>query len=362
MTTQSRPLQQDAAPHRKSICFVSETGRVDNPIDDPSVRYRCYHPSETLAALGHVCTVTSAKQFFENPLLDQDVYIFHRPNAVRPGFHTVIQVLRESGATLIADYDDLIFGTPEIALMSSAAKNGTLTEERAIKAFASNLEGLRHFDKVTTSTEPLAGYARAFNPGARVEVVPNLIPLSIHSIHEALATPAIRRRSTAIGYFAGTRSHDKDFPIVEAVLHRVLLENPALTLLVVGPVAVPRGIVALPNVYTAPVVNYLRLPALMSMCATVIAPLEQSTFNDCKSRVKFLEAALSGCRLVASPIPDMQTVGADHVTLAATTDDWYEALSEVPDVAARQAMAQRNFAFLAQNNKIDGLQALAGMK
>jgi len=312
--------------------------------------------------MGHYCTVTSTKQFFDNPLLDQDVYIFHRPNAARQGFRETILGLRQSSATLIADYDDLIFGTDSIALMSSAAKNGTLTEDRAMQAFASNLAGLRHFDKITTSTAPLAAYAREFNPGAQVEIVPNFIPESIRSIHEELATPFIRRRDTAIGYFAGTRSHDMDFPIVEAVLHRVLSENPGFTFLVVGPVAIPRAIASLPNAYIAPVVNFLRLPALMSMCATVIAPLETSGFNNCKSRVKFLEAALGGCRLIASPIADMQTIGSPQMTLADTTDDWYEALSDVPDAAGRAGLAQRNFAFLKENNKIDGLEALTVVK
>lgn len=280
----------------------------------------------------------------------------------RASFALVIDALRRLGAKLIADYDDLIFGTEDIALVSSAVKNGTLTPERAVDAFSSNLAGLLQFDMVTVSTEPLAERVRQFNPGAQVAVVPNVIPESILATHRELATPFRLRPTTSIGYFAGTRSHDKDFPVVEAALHRVLSENPDFSLLIVGPVAVPAAIASLANVSSAPVVNYLRLPALMTMCATVIAPLETSTFNDCKSRVKFLEAALGGCRLIASPIPDMQAIGAEHLTLASTMDDWYEALSEVPDAASRADLARRNFEFLCVNNRVDGLDAFAGLK
>ncbi|NUB28212.1 glycosyltransferase [Azospirillum brasilense] len=354
--------QKNVARQRRSFCFVSETGQEKNPLLDPSVRYRCYHPAEMLVANGNVCTVVSARQFFNAPLLNQDVYVFHRPNMARASFRSVTEGLRRNGAIMIADYDDLIFGTEDIALVSSAVKNGTLTEEKAIAAFQSNLAGLRQFDKVTTSTDPLAARVREFNPNAQVQVVPNFIPDSILSIHKELGTSSQKRLPTSIGYFAGTRSHDKDFPIVEAALHRTLSENLDFKLLVVGPVAVPRSIASLPNVNTAPVVNFLRLPALMSMCATVIAPLETSNFNNCKSRVKFLEAALAGCRLIATPIPDMKAIGSERLTLAFNTDDWYEALSDSLDTDSQTDLAKSNFAFLEAGSKIDGLEALAGLQ
>lgn len=300
----------------------------------------------------------SSKIFFENPNFDHDIYVFHRPNIARQNFISVVDVLRKRGAVLIADYDDLIFGPPEVALISSAVKNGTLNEEAAVQGFASNLAGLQQFNKVTVSTAPLAERVREFNPGANVVVVSNFLPDSIISIHTELGTPHIKRPPTTIGYFAGTRSHDKDFPIVSEVLQRVLLENPSFNLLVVGPVQLPSGFVGLPNVTIAPVVNFLRLPSMMSMCATVIAPLEKSSFNECKSRVKFLEAALAGCRLIATPIPDMVAVGEEYMTLAENSDDWYEALSSARDAYNRSESAQFNFNKIIARDHIDSLMAL----
>ena len=347
---------------KKSICFISETGCGDQPIQDPSVRYRCFHPAETLMQDGHFCTVYSAVQFYQNPCFDYDVYVFHRPNMVRVGFRDVITILRRLERRLIADYDDLIFGTADIALVSSAVKNYTLTPEKAISAFSSNLDGLQMFNRVTTSTDALAANVRKFNPGAKVAVVPNFVPESVLTLQENLGTPNRRRSPNMIGYFAGTKSHDRDFPVVEAALHRVLSENSQLSLVVVGPVLVPNVIASLPNVSTAPAVNYLRLPGLMAMCSTVIAPLEDGLFNTCKSRVKFLEAALAGCRLVASPIPDMTAIGSNHLTLAANLDDWYEALTDVPSDADRQALATRNFAFLKNQSTVDGLVSIGELQ
>lgn len=345
--------------HRKSICFVSETGRAETPLQDPSVRYRCYHPAEALLAQGHVCTIIAASHFFEAPLLWHDIYVFHRPNTARAGFQRVLDGLRKAGAVLMADYDDLIFGDDELALISSAVRNGTLTEDKAIKAFESNLAALRQFEKVTVSTEPLANRVREFNPGATVQCVPNALPESILSMHRDLGTVFKKREPTLIGYFAGTRSHDKDFPVVEAALHRVLCENSDFNLLVVGPVTVPRSLSALPNVYTAKETSFLRLPSLMSMCSTVIAPLEQTAFNACKSRVKFLEAALAGCRLIATPIPDIMAAGAENFVPATSPDAWYEALSNLPTEKARRKDAARCFAVLEDSRQIDAFWTMA---
>jgi hypothetical protein len=347
---------------RQTIYFISETGRVDLPLDDPSVRYRAYHPAEVLSNRGHLCSIHSAAQFYKNPSFDYDVYIFHRPNMASAISRQIVRGLRRLGRTLIADYDDLIFGDEETALCSSAVKNNTLTPERAVDAFSSNLEGLRAFDRVTASTAPLAERVRESNPGASVQVVPNIVSDAVLTVQGSYGTHLRRRSSCVIGYFAGTKSHDRDFPVVEAALHRVLSENSHFQFLVVGPVAVPQRLASLPNVSVAPVVNYLRLPGLMSKCSTVIAPLEDSEFNACKSRVKFLEAALSGCRLVASPIPDMQVIGSDHLTLAANANDWYEALSEPLSNGELRTLAERNFAFLKANRSVEGLVTLGELQ
>lgn len=333
---------------RQSICFVTETRRTERPVLDPSVRYRCHHRAEALADEGHVCTILSASEFFVRPDLCHDVYIFHRPNACRPGLAKTIETLRDAGKPVVADYDDLIFGEEDVALISSSVRNATMTAEHAIAAFRSNLEALRMFGAVSCSTEPLAEEVRMAHPGARIQVVPNTLPRSVLEFHDRVGSWALPRSSVTIGYFAGTRSHDRDIAEISDVLHRVLCENPSFTLLMVGPVDVPRNLAALPNVFVRDVVGYPRLPAIMATCAVSIAPLERSRFNECKSRVKFLEAALSGCRLIATAIPDMAAIGPDHIDLVETPDDWYEALGRVLDAGARLERARRNRALLEQ--------------
>lgn len=316
---------------RHRICFITETGRGDRPILDPSVRYRCFHFAEELSNAGYIASVYSAKQFYSEPTADYDTYVFHRPNIARLNFLRTVTLLRQKGRRVIADYDDLIFGDAETALVSSAVKNGTLTPALALTAFSSCRQAMDLFDHFTASTEPLANQIRHHRPEATVRVTPNFLPNALVEMHQALGTPDRQRYRRNIGYFAGTKSHNFDFPIVAPALARLLSEDSRLHFTVVGPVELPGSVASLPNVRQMGPVAYSRLPYLMSGFATVIAPLEQSLFNECKSRVKFLEACLAGCRLVASPIPDMVAAGGTNVAFANDDDDWYENLNtEVP--------------------------------
>ncbi|MFB7250221.1 hypothetical protein [Microbacterium sp. NPDC056234] len=339
-----------------SICFVSETGKKNRPIQDASVRYRCYHPAEVLTRAGDFCSVYSAHEFYQQPNFDYDVYVFHRPTTVRENFRLVQERLRKFDKTLIADYDDLIFGDAGMAIQSSAVRSGRLAEDRASMLFQQNLAGLREFDKVTTSTGPLAAWAKEFNAGAEVRVIPNLIPPSVSEVHNQLGTARVARPHTMIGYFSGSKSHDGDLLLVASVLHRVLIENPDYTLMLVGPVSLPASLAGLPNVMLAPLVDFQRLPGLMAKCSTVIAPLETSDFTACKSRVKFLEAALSGTRLLATPIPDMQVLGEERLGLLESLDDWYEELSAPVTRQAYSQQAERNAEFIRDVARVDELK------
>lgn len=331
-----------------SVCFVSETSR-DRPILDPSVRYRCFHPAEELARRGITTAVYSAAQFYQTPNYDFDAYIFHRPSSNRAAFESVIDRLKTLKRVLVADYDDLVFGGAEIALNSSSVKNQTMAPQQAILAYEKNLVALRAFSTITTSTSSLAAKVRELNPGSSVTIVANRIPESVMSLHIEGRTYRIQKPPHRIGYFAGTKSHDADIAVIVEVLHRVLLEQPRTDFLVVGPVALPFSLSALQNVHVMDAIGYWRVPGLMSDCATVIAPLEDSGFNQCKSRVKFLEAALAGCRLIASPIPDMKELGEERLVLPSSLNDWYEALSLRLEADAQRDLANANFDYLYQN-------------
>ena len=326
----------------RSVCFVSTTARNERPALDPSTRYRCYHVAEALGNLGYRCTVTSLATFLGSPTYAHDAYIFHRP-AFSAKFASIVADLHRLGKRLIADYDDLIFGGAEEAIASSIVKNGHLTEEQGIALFARNLEALRLFDVFTTSTKPLCQEVKRFKPDARVEVVPNALPPSLVEFVDGAKLYERQRLPKRIGYFAGSKSHDRDFPIAEAAVRQVLSDDSSSSFIVVGPVELPGSLREHPRVEQYEVVDFLQLPAVMTQCSEVIAPLETSVFNDCKSRVKWLEAAAAGCRLIATPIPDMIEAAGGWTGLPRSADEWASELSVRFESDARRERARAQF-------------------
>lgn len=349
------------AKARASVCFISETGEKTHPLLDASVRYRCYHPAEILRSRGVFCEVYAAETFLANPNFNHDVFVFHRPTFNRPKLPAILAQIRRMGGVAIADYDDLNFGGPDLALSSSSVKNGVRDPDVICRGFAANLAALELFNKVSVSTGPLGDRVKSFNPSAQVCVLPNLVPKSVWAMHERWGTAWKERDQGMIGYFSGSRSHDLDFLMAAESIHRVLLEQPQRKFLVVGPLGLPEAFYALPNVIRGGFRPYVTLPSLMSLCGTVIAPSEPTPFNESKSRVKFLEAALSGSHLVASPIPDMAAIGGERLTLANSKTDWYHAVKDLPPHNVRSERIERNLDYIRDHSAIDRFISFVGL-
>lgn len=332
-----------------SVCFISTTKQIARPILDPSTRYRCYHPAEKLSKQGSIVSICSAKHFIEHPCFDYDIYIFHRPNLA---LIKIIKCLKALKKIILADYDDLIFGHENYALESSIAKNNTsIPKEKIIQSFKNNLDALKEFNHFFVSTKPLAKKVVEFQPNAQIYIQENELPNSVIKPYLEKKLPFHERKKETIGYFSGTLSHNHDFPIVEDVIYDLLIEKPWFEFKVVGALSLPKKIQKLKNIKIMPVVNYYKLPKIMSECYTVIAPLEKSVFNECKSRVKFLEAAISGCRLVATGIQDMKEVGENHLHIPKTSDEWYQLLANPDDDTKNQQRIRRNVEYISKNQK-----------
>lgn len=296
---------------RRSVCFVSAPGTSGRPVRDPSVHWRCHAPAERLAGAGHRVVVVAADRFFAEPVPAGDVYVFQRPDPAWPGLVDLLDRLRRAGARLIADVD-------------------------TVDVSAAGAEVLGAFDAIAASTDGLAAGLRALLPGKPVTVVPTTVPASVIDLHRGVGTPFRPRGAGVIGCFPADGADD-DFAVVDAVLHRVLAENPDFTLLVGGSVAMSDRLAALPNVAVAPAVDHRHVPALASLCGTILAPLCADGAAARGSRVPMLEAVLGGCRLVATPAPGLD---GGPVLCAADADAWYEALSAPPDEAERLAAAR----------------------
>lgn len=308
------------------ILYITETAFVENPVLDASARYRCYHPAEVLNKTNWV-SVVSWKNYAKKPSWDYDVYVFHRPNlSAMP----LISQLKHLHKILIADYDDLIFGTPDQAKECSLCKNNRVTQEQATNLFISNQRVLFCFDYFTVSTHNLAKEIKRLHTKAIVQVVHNFIPESILALVEKWKLRQQEKDPNLIMYCSGTMSHNRDFTIVEDVFLKSLEKNPKLRLYIFGCLQSSDKILNHPQIYFHSPTSYWNLLQHMARAAYTIAPLEDSCFNDCKSNVKFLESATVGASLLATPIEDIQRMKEQAaIHLLSGPEDWQNCLARI---------------------------------
>ncbi|MBW3549455.1 MAG: glycosyltransferase, partial [Proteobacteria bacterium] len=295
------------------------------PFNDPSVRYRCFNMSQELTRRGYRSEVVSQLNFersFEE-LDSYDAYIFHRPylNSFLADF------LAAHKDRCIADFDDFIFDvrfadqTPMVRVRggSSAATRSYV---------ASTAEAASMFSRFTVSTAPLKAHCERLFEGV-TEIIPNSVDRGfVGSARVIRRNSRYQDRPYALGYFSGTATHDLDLVVAAPAIAKFLKANRGARMLVVGPVKMPQELSAFSaQINVQDLVPYHRLPRIMAQCKRVIAPLEDTVFTRSKSGLKFFEAALVGCDVVATPIPDIDRFDSSVLFKCQSAQEWEEALT-----------------------------------
>lgn len=147
----------------------------------------------------------------------------------------------------------------------------------------------------------------------------------------------------ALFYGSGSRSHNENFGIISDALARVLRANPKAELHVVGPVELGAELRKLGGqIVQHPFTNKLdEYWAHLGRSDINLAPLTQGNFNDGKSEIKWMEAAMLGVPSIvsASAVYD-ETIrnGIDGI-VAANAKEWELALKRlVSDQHLRKSM------------------------
>ena len=308
--------------------FISNSKHRLRPSHDASTRYRCLHHAENLREMGHQADVCTQQDFGYHLSNRYDVFVFHRPRYSHY-LEFLLNHISRRGALAIADYDDLLF-TPEYATESPTVRNGQASEKIALKSHQNYRRALQLFDHITTSTTPLARFAKEAQPTANISVIHNGYShkwlLEATNGHEQNRTPLA-------GYFPGTKSHDRDFGLLTPALDKYL-DSASWKLFIAGPLALHSKTLEA-RTQRSPHVPFHRLAHLITRCDASIAPLEQTMFNQCKSSIKFIESAILGVPVIASPIPDMLRFSEGGPLLAHTPEEFIEYLDMLADPETR---------------------------
>lgn len=328
-----------ASPIRRVLFIVG--------IDGAPLRYRAHLPAEALALRG----VESDVRHYRHPDLPSlaaraDVIVVYRV----PATVQVLELLERSkqhrpDVPILFDVDDLIFD-PELGAEIPAIRQ-LPTEEAELW-----LQGVRRYrttmeacDAYIGSTEQLLRHAEAVTglPAHRFANGVGLI--TARSSDRALRRPRAGG-PMRIGYFSGTTTHDADWAEVEPAVLRVLDEVSDAELWLGGHLNPSPAVDRLGDrLRRLPMQDWRALPEVLRDLDVNLAPLEPlGRFNEAKSAIKWLEAALCATPTIASPTqPFLEAI--DHGVnglLATTPDDWEAALRLLlTDDVARASIGAR---------------------
>lgn len=347
--------------------------------NNSTFRYRAYNMAQVLNH--NTSGGVSASYFFATDLhrIDDiaqsgDVLVI-----CRSGYnHHIAQLIakfRLHGKRVLFDIDDFVFNTDYTHLIINTlglVKADPLIWEQWFGMISRMGQTLRMCDgAITTNTflaERIAEYANL-----PVGVVPNFInreqlELSGQVFDAKQASGFKRDDSICLGYFSGSPSHRLDYAIVESALESVLASDARTKVMVVGYIDAGPALAQFGDrVIRQPFHDYVNLQKLIGSVEINLMPLQANVFTDCKSELKYFEAAIVGTLSIASPSHSYASaIRHGENGYIARAHQWATViqqaigkLAQYPDIASTAHHdAHQKFAWL---NQYDGIVAALGM-
>ncbi|MBR2864237.1 glycosyltransferase [Candidatus Saccharibacteria bacterium] len=136
-----------------------------------------------------------------------------------------------------------------------------------------------------------------------------------------------------IGYFSGSHTHACDFEVVYPELLQLLDGYSDMKLRIVGMLKLPASAdkyIKSKQIEFVSMVDFLTLQRLISEVNVNIAPLANNVFTNCKSELKFFEAALVKTPTIASPTFSFKNSIKNNKTgFLCQPGEWYDRIVDL---------------------------------
>jgi glycosyltransferase involved in cell wall biosynthesis len=310
-------------------------------------KYRVWQKQEHFARLGVPCRVVDWHDEYgcrSAAALATQAILYRVP--ARPEILELIALLESLGVDVRWEVDDLIFDEALYRQNSNLLDLPLDVQENLLEGVRLYRQAMLRVGRAIASTTGLAAAMRAAGV-ADVGVVENALDAETLSAATDIRAARAGRAAHAnvlVVYGSGTKTHDADFRLVAPALARLMHARPEVRLRIVGDLNLPAEILAfggrVEQIGTLPYPAFL---ALLGEADISIAPLEATVFNDAKSSIKFLEAAILGVASVCSPRAAFTNVIEPGVNGLLAEDDaaWFAALDALAgDAALRGRIGQ----------------------
>ena len=310
--------------------------------------YRVDLKAQQLGAAGNVALQVfdrSEDEAFRSAAATAHMALFYRLASDVPVLRS-IAACRAMGVTTVYEVDDLVFDPAAFPDPLEAYDNAITGDEHF--ALRAGVALFRHAaascDAAIASTERLAAHLRGLVRSGIAVVHRNGLSDSLAALARAGAPrPAPAGEPVTLFYGSGTRAHGADFrDILAPALARLMAERPEVRLVVCGHVDAADLAARFPGrVERVPPVadRDAYLSQLLGIDVNV-AVLRAGAFNDCKSEIKWLEAAAFCVPSVVSDVEGYRETLSDGVHVVRVPPDpaaWHAALRDLVLDPARRA-------------------------
>ncbi len=261
-----------------------------------------------------------------------------------PAVYTIFKLVayaRQLHIPVIYDIDDYLFDERYFpAPLASYA--GTIDEEFHTHLVMDNpffAAALQLADRITCSTQPLAERIGAVvGPDKRVAVHPNLLTPSLHLVARQFKKTQKSSETIELFYGSATKAHKQViYEVFGPALVLILKRFPAVKFTAFGYFQLPPELEPYADriEFRQPTSDRDYYLKQLSQADINIAVLEQDPFTDCKSEIKWLEAAVFGIPSIVTPTGTYRHVlqAEQEVLFAATTQAWLQQLTRLVESA-----------------------------
>lgn len=299
-----------------------------------SKRYRVFNVAEYLKLSGKSFKIIQHSQIPDifSELDYFDIVYFSRV-AYDGRVEDLLKRAKERNIVTVFEVDDLVFDESVIDKIDGIKGWTSFQIEQYRQGVARYQKTLRMCDYFIGTTEFLVHWAKK-NFDKEGFVLRNALnSIQISKSEEVFSKKKGEGEFVNIGYFSGSKTHQRDFGEVEDSLYRILERYPNVRFFLGGHLEIPEKFQKfLARIIRIPFTNWKELPRELSKIDINLAPLEiGNPFCESKSELKYTEAAILGIPTVASPTDAYKYAIQDGINgyLAKTSNDWYVKMEEL---------------------------------
>lgn len=312
---------------------------VENQIPQ-CTRYRVLNKAEQLRSLGYQVKVVNNSQLRLEDARKAFLIVVYRCGD-SPLLQELVRVAKHFKRTVLYDIDDLVIDTKYTDQLAYTQELDSVEKANYDAGVHSYGRMLSLCDGVITTTKALAEELSAYK--TPVLLNRNLASEELVVISEQVLTSKATEEKVKIGYFSGSITHNENFELIKPALKKLLERYSYVELHLVGYLDLPEDLAPFKEqIVTHDYVNWDELPELIREVDINLAPLTKTIFNEAKSEIKWMEAALVQVPTVASKLGSFSEMIQDGVTgVLATEEGWEQALeSLILDQEKRRLLAE----------------------